>query len=94
MASRDLPAMVREGKRRLTPETRALEFFERAEETAACDVLLCFGVLQYAEATIDEIVARLPAKPRWISPNDRGRPGRPTRNDAARKLFADILIAL
>jgi putative methyltransferase (TIGR04325 family) len=62
----DVPAMVREGRRRLSPEMRALQFFERAEETAACDVLLCSGVMQYAEATIEEIVARLPEKPRWI----------------------------
>jgi putative methyltransferase (TIGR04325 family) len=62
----DVPAMVKEGRRRLPPEMRALQFFERAEETGACDVLLCSGVLQYAEATIEEIVARLPAKPQWI----------------------------
>jgi len=62
----DVPAMVKEGRSRLTPETSALHFFERAEETAACDVLLCSGVLQYAEATIEEIIDRLPARPQWV----------------------------
>jgi putative methyltransferase (TIGR04325 family) len=62
----DVPSMVKEGRRRLSPETSALHFFEQAEEAAACDVLLCSGVLQYAQATIEEIAARLPAKPHWI----------------------------
>ncbi len=62
----DVPAMVREGRRRLPPDVHALQFFERAEETVACDVLLCSGVLQYVDATVEEIVVRLPRKPRWI----------------------------
>ncbi|ACB94028.1 TIGR04325 family methyltransferase [Beijerinckia indica] len=64
----DVPAVVREGRRRLT-ETPTLHFYEKLEETQACDILLCSGVLQYAELSIDEIVARLPKRPARIIVN-------------------------
>jgi putative methyltransferase (TIGR04325 family) len=62
----DLPAMVAEGRRRLPPDATALRFFDDLESTAPCDVLICSGVLQYAESTIDQIIARLPAKPHTV----------------------------
>jgi putative methyltransferase (TIGR04325 family) len=62
----DVPAMVREGRRRLSPEVHSLSFFEHLEETEACDALLCSGVLQYVDSSIEEIIRRLPQRPYMI----------------------------
>jgi putative methyltransferase (TIGR04325 family) len=65
----DVPAIINEGRRRLPPEIHSLSFFERVEETAACDALLCSGVLQYVDLSLEEIIARLPGKPHMIFVN-------------------------
>ena len=62
----EVPAMVAEGRRRVTPGVTSLNFFENIADTAPADVLICSGVLQCAPFTIEEIVAQLPAKPRVI----------------------------
>jgi len=62
----DVPAMVREGRRRLPPEVHSLCFFDHVEETEACDALLCSGTLQYVELSIEEVIDRLPQKPYMI----------------------------
>ena len=62
----DVPAMVREGRRRLPPEVHSLCFFDQVEETEACDALLCSGTLQYVELSIEEVIDRLPQKPYMI----------------------------
>jgi putative methyltransferase (TIGR04325 family) len=59
----DVPAMVREGRRRVPPEVHSLCFFEHVEETEACDALLCSGSLQYVDWSIEELIDRLPQKP-------------------------------
>ncbi|HEY8998060.1 MAG TPA: methyltransferase, TIGR04325 family [Edaphobacter sp.] len=59
----DVPAMIREGRRRLKPENTSLKFYERLEETEPCDALLLSGVVQYSDRSIEEIVASLPKKP-------------------------------
>jgi putative methyltransferase (TIGR04325 family) len=62
----DLPAMVAEGRRRMPAGTTGLQFFDDLESTAPCDVLICSGVLQYAESTVEQIIGRLPAKPHMV----------------------------
>lgn len=59
----DVPAMVREGRRRITPQNAVLKFFETLDETDPAEGLLLSGVLQYARFSIEEIFARLPTKP-------------------------------
>jgi putative methyltransferase (TIGR04325 family) len=65
----DVPSVIREGRRRSLPETRSLSFYEHVEETVACDALLCSGVLQYVDLSLEEIIARLPSKPHMIFVN-------------------------
>jgi putative methyltransferase (TIGR04325 family) len=65
----EVPAMVREGRRRVPPGVNSLSFFERLEETAPCDALLCSGSLQYVDWTIEEIVDRLPRRPAMVFVN-------------------------
>ena len=65
----EVPAMVREGRRRVPPGVNSLAFFERLEETAPCDVLLCSGSLQYVDSTIEEIIDRLPQRPSMVFVN-------------------------
>jgi len=60
----DVPAMCRAG-RRYGPAP-ALRFFERLEDARACDVLICSGVLQYADLTLEQIIERLPRRPPLI----------------------------
>jgi putative methyltransferase (TIGR04325 family) len=63
----EVPAMVREGRRRAAAEgLAALSFHEDASTTAPCDVLLCSGVLQYLDRDIADLVTALPARPRRI----------------------------
>ena len=61
-----MPAVWREGVRQRSPTDLALSFHEQLEDTNPCELLLCSGSLQYADLTIDEIVARLPKSPDWI----------------------------
>ena len=65
----DVPAIIKEGKRRLPPHVHSLSFFERLEETEPCDVLLCSGSLQYVDLSLEEIIARLTKKPRMVFVN-------------------------
>jgi putative methyltransferase (TIGR04325 family) len=65
----EVPAMVKEGRRRVPEGVDALCFFERLEETEPCDVLLCSGSLQYVDWTIEEIIDRLPRKPSMVFVN-------------------------
>ena len=65
----EVPAIIREAKRRTSPETHALQFYGRLEDTIPCEVLLCSGSLQYAEVAIQELVARMPQKPPTIIVN-------------------------
>jgi putative methyltransferase (TIGR04325 family) len=62
----DVPAMVREGRRRVPPEVHSLSFYEHVEETEACDALLCSGSLQYVDWSIEDLIGRLPRKPYMI----------------------------
>lgn len=62
----DVPAMLREGRRRVPPELTSLVFRENVEETEPCDVLLCSGSLQYADVALDDLIGRLPAPPSHI----------------------------
>ncbi len=62
----EVPAMVREGRRRVPAGVTSLEFFERLEETTACDVLICSGALQYAGVPLTELVERAPQKPKVV----------------------------
>ena len=62
----DVPAVCREGRRRVPPEVTSLKFFERIEDTAPCDALICSGVLQYAETPIVDLIARMPTRPHMI----------------------------
>ena len=65
----DVPAMVREGRKRVPAGVHSLCFYENLEETEACDALLCSGVLQYLDFSIEQIVGRLPRKPYMIFVN-------------------------
>jgi putative methyltransferase (TIGR04325 family) len=62
----DVPAVCREGRLRLLKDDETLSFFEKIEDTRPCDALLCSGALQYADLTLQEIVARLPSRPTMI----------------------------
>jgi putative methyltransferase (TIGR04325 family) len=62
----EVPAIIREAKRRMTPEERSLQFFERMEDTEACDVLLCSGSLQYTGLSVEQLVSRMPKRPGTI----------------------------
>lgn len=68
----DMPALVAEGKRRLTPDLRALKFFDSLNEAAPCDVLICSGVLQYIDTDIDAFFDALPSRPEMIILNKVG----------------------
>ena len=65
----DVPAMCREGRRRIPAHVTSLSFFERIEDTAPSDVLICSGVLQYAETSVVDLVHRMPVKPHTILVN-------------------------
>ncbi|MBR0646530.1 methyltransferase, TIGR04325 family [Plastoroseomonas hellenica] len=58
----DVPAMCRAGRRR-SADIPQLRFHEALEDTMPSDVLLCSGSLQYVDAPLDQILARLPAPP-------------------------------
>ncbi len=62
----EVPAMVEAGKKRPGEGNRSLRFYERIEDTAPCDVLLCSGVLQYSPLTIEEIIGRMPKRPAMV----------------------------
>ncbi|HEX7158273.1 MAG TPA: methyltransferase, TIGR04325 family [Edaphobacter sp.] len=62
----ELPAMIAEAKQRLPADVGGLEFMESPEQTAACDVLICSGVLQYSDLRIEKIVEKLPKKPQVV----------------------------
>jgi putative methyltransferase (TIGR04325 family) len=62
----EVPAVIREGRRRIAADERALRFFERMEETEPCEVLLCSGSLQYVGVTVEQLVRRMPRKPSTI----------------------------
>jgi putative methyltransferase (TIGR04325 family) len=62
----EVPAVIREARRRVSQEDQRLGFFERIEETEACDVLLCSGSLQYASLTLEQLVTRMPKRPGTI----------------------------
>lgn len=62
----EVPSMVAAGRKRAGSDHPSLKFFERPEDTCPCDVLLCSGVLQYSPLTIDEIINRLPRRPKMV----------------------------
>lgn len=62
----DVPAICREGERLRPADAAALSFHGALEETAPCDVLICSGVLQYLDFTLEEAIKRLPARPATI----------------------------
>jgi putative methyltransferase (TIGR04325 family) len=62
----DLPTLCSEGRRLLPLDVTSLNFFERVEDTAPADVLICSGVLQVCTPTLEQIIAALPAKPRMV----------------------------
>ena len=62
----DVPAVLRAARRYDSPERAALRFYERLEDTAPCEVLLCSGSLQYTPDTLEDLVGRMPKKPETI----------------------------
>ena len=69
----DVPAILRAAARYDSPERAALVFYERLEDTAPCEVLLCSGSLQYTPEDLEELVGRLPKKTRHHYPEQGPR---------------------
>jgi len=63
----DVPALRREGERLAREDNLpALQFYAQPEDTEPCDVLLCSGVLQYSDISLEALVRRLPRLPPLI----------------------------
>ncbi|KQP29856.1 hypothetical protein ASF49_14325 [Methylobacterium sp. Leaf104] len=62
----DVPAICREGRRRIRPDDAGLSYHESLDTAADCDVLLCSGSLQYSDRFVDQIVADMRTAPRMI----------------------------
>ncbi|MGE0596397.1 MAG: methyltransferase, TIGR04325 family [Hyphomonadaceae bacterium] len=63
----DVPAIVRAGRARAEADgLLGISFHERLEETPAADILLCSGLLQYLDIPFQDLIDRLPQKPRHL----------------------------
>ncbi len=62
----DVPAVCEEGRSRLKQGDESLVYSDSTANLVGCDVLLCSGSLQYCNESIDEIILKMPARPRVI----------------------------
>lgn len=63
----DLPAVVRAAQAKAAADgLRGVSFHERIETTPAADLLLASGLLQYLDIPLEELVSRMPNRPRHL----------------------------